>query len=262
MRTRANIKSHPLHPMLVPFPIAFLSGAFICDLVGGLADRAQWSNTGAYMAFAGIVAGLIAAVPGLVDYTATVPPNSSAKKRATYHMVVNTGAIGLFIIAWLYRGDPATRPDVIVLLLEAGGLGLLIIGGWLGGTLVYRNFIGPDHRYADAGKWREESFEPSETPITVARDDELAVDQMKLLHVGDRRIVLARTVHGYVAFDDRCSHRGGSLAGGVMMCDKVQCLWHGSQFDALSGETRCGPAEQAIQTYRIEQRDGKVQLVL
>ena len=55
----------------------------------------------------------------------------------------------------------------------------------------------------------------------VAKRDELQVDQMKLLHIGGKRIVLARTEDGYVAFDDRCTHKGGSLAGGVMVCGTV-----------------------------------------
>src|SRR5690606_33124360 len=118
-------------PMLVPFPIAFLTGAFVCDLVGRLIDSSQWYSTGAYLAFAGIVAGLIAAVPGIIDYASVVPPNSSARKRATYHMVVNVGAITLFIIGWLYRGDPSFRPDAILLGLEAGGLLLMTVGGWM-----------------------------------------------------------------------------------------------------------------------------------
>jgi nitrite reductase/ring-hydroxylating ferredoxin subunit len=96
----------------------------------------------------------------------------------------------------------------------------------------------------------------------VARADDLKVDQMKLLHVGDQRIVLARTSDGYVAFNDHCTHRGGSLAGGVMMCGQVQCLWHGSQFDVRTGQVRSGPAEKPITTYRVEERDDEVKLIL
>jgi uncharacterized membrane protein/nitrite reductase/ring-hydroxylating ferredoxin subunit len=264
MRAKANIKGHPIHPMLIPFPIAFLTGAFVCDVIGGWLNHAQWFTTGAYLAFAGIVAGLIAAVPGVVDYAYAVPPSSSAKKRATYHMAVNTGAIALFVIAWIYRGGPTTRPDGTVMTLEGAGIALMVIGGWLGGTLVYRNFVGPEQRYANAGKWNEATFEqPAHNePIAVADEDELEVDQMKLLRIKDKRIVLARTPQGYVAFEDRCSHRGGSLAGGVMMCDKVQCLWHGSQFNVHSGAVESGPATNAISTFKLEQRDGKINLLL
>jgi len=85
---------------------------------------------------------------------------------------------------------------------------------------------------------------------------------MKLLRVGDKRVVLARTETGYVAFDDRCTHRGGSLAGGVMVCGTVQCLWHGSQFDVSTGKVKAGPASKEIAVYRVEEKDGDVRLVL
>jgi nitrite reductase/ring-hydroxylating ferredoxin subunit len=85
---------------------------------------------------------------------------------------------------------------------------------------------------------------------------------MKLLHVDGKRIVLARTEDGYVAFDDGCTHKGGSLAGGAMICGTVQCPWHGSQFDARTGDVKAGPAKKGITTYRVEQREGEVRLTL
>jgi nitrite reductase/ring-hydroxylating ferredoxin subunit len=85
---------------------------------------------------------------------------------------------------------------------------------------------------------------------------------MKLLRVGGKRIVLARTEDGYVAFDDRCTHRGGSLAGGVMMCGTVQCLWHGSQFDVATGVVKGGPAKTNIAVYRVAEENGNVKLFL
>jgi nitrite reductase/ring-hydroxylating ferredoxin subunit len=152
---------------------------------------------------------------------------------------------------------------MLVLALELGALGLLIVGGWMGGTLVNRNQIGVDHRYAGAGKWKEQTVESRpNTPVTVASADELKVDQMKLLHVGDRRIVLARTENGYVAFDDHCPHRGGSLAGGSMMCGTVQCPWHGSQFDVRTGALKAGPADRSIATFRVEQAGNDIRLVI
>ena len=75
---------------------------------------------------------------------------------------------------------------------------------------------------------------------------------MKLVHVDDQRIVVARTERGHAAFQDRCTHRGGPLSDGVLICGTVQCPWHGSQFDVQTGEVKCGPAEQPIQTYDIE----------
>jgi nitrite reductase/ring-hydroxylating ferredoxin subunit len=136
-----------------------------------------------------------------------------------------------------------------------------MFGGWLGGTLVSRNQVSVDHRYANAGKWREESVPPPtrDDPITV-ETGELQVDQLRLLRVGDKRIVLGRTAEGYVAFDDHCTHRGGSLAGGVMICGTVQCPWHGSQFDVSTGTVKAGPAKENISAYRVEATGGKLRV--
>jgi len=263
MRSRATALGHPVHPMLIPFPIAFLAGAVLFDLAGRLRDVPAWWTTGGYLLVAGIATALLAAVPGIIDYLHSVPPKSSAKERATKHMAANSTAVVLFgIAAWL-RGGVAVQPGVIVLGIEVIALMLLGLGGYMGGTLVTRNLIGVDHRYARAGKWREETI-PAQNgkPVVVARDDELEVDQMKLLHIGDRRIVLARTEKGYVAFDDRCTHRGGSLAGGVMICGTVQCLWHGSQFDVTSGKVKAGPAKEPIGVYKVKTEKGTVKLTL
>ena len=261
MRSAASFRGHPIHPALIPFPFAFLYGGFFFDLAGRLAERPTWWMTGGYLSLVGIVTALLAAVPGFIDYFRTVPPASSGKRRATKHMLVNLAAVILFSAAWAFRGNAAAMPVGMVLALEGIGLVLLTAGGWMGGVLVNRNQIGVDHRYARSGKWKEARVQlRSGGPVVVARSDELQIDQMKLLHINARRIVLARTESGYVAFDDRCTHRGGSLAGGVMIGGVVQCPWHGSQFHCQSGAVKAGPAEQAIQTYRVTEGNGEVRL--
>jgi nitrite reductase/ring-hydroxylating ferredoxin subunit len=178
-------------------------------------------------------------------------------------MLVNLGAVALFIGAWLLRGQPEAMPGLSVVGLELAGVALLTAGGWMGGVLVNRNLIGVDHRYARAGKWKEEQVEPSSGgPVVVGRVGELEVDQMKLLRIDGRRLVLARTKEGYVVFDDRCTHRGGSLAGGVMIGGVVQCLWHGSQFDCRSGAVRAGPTAEPIKGYSVSERNGSILLTL
>ncbi len=263
MRSKASFRGHPIHPAIIPFPFAFLIGAFFFDVAGIATGRDTLWITGGHLAIAGIGAAIIAGVPGFIDYLYTVPPRSTGKQRATRHMIVNLAAVGLMIIAWVARREMVDGPNTLVLLLELGALVLLTAGGWMGGVLVSRNQISVDHRYAGAGKWREATIPtPANAPVVVARDDELKVDQMKLLHVSGQRIVLARSEKGYVAFDDRCPHRGGSLAGGSMMCGTVQCPWHGSQFDVTSGAPKAGPAEQGIKTYRVEVGSGEVRLLM
>ena len=261
MKSKAVALGHPIHPMLIPFPLAFLTGALAFDLGGSLLDRPQWWTTGGHLAAMGVLTALAAAVPGLVDYLYTVPPKSSGKTRATRHMLANLSAVGLFALAWWFRGGAAQRPDPLIILVEIVAFMLLVSGAYMGGTLVTRNLISVDHRYAHAGKWRDDEFPAlDDGGLTVAQPGDLKVDQMKLLRVGGKRIVLARTEHGYVAFDDRCTHRGGSLAGGVMICGTVQCLWHGSQFDAATGRVKAGPAVDPIKVYRIVEEQGQIKL--
>lgn len=263
MRSTARIKGHPLHPILVAFPVAFGVGAPALDLVGVLAGWPTVWSAGAYLAAATLVSGLVAGVPGFVDYLYTVPPNSSAKKRATWHLGANLAALTLVASGWAFRDLDTLRPGTGAIVLEFAGLSAMTVGGWLGGTLVYRNQIGVDHRYADAGKWAEREVSGAAgAAVDVAAADELKVGQMKLLHVNGKRIVLARTDAGHVAFDDRCPHRGGSLAGGVLACGTVACPWHGSQFDAATGVATAGPAESGIRTYQIEESGGRVRLVV
>jgi nitrite reductase/ring-hydroxylating ferredoxin subunit len=212
------------------------------------------------MQVCGIIGALLAASPGAVDYFKTVPPNSSAKKRATKHALLNITNLVLFLIAWILKGNNIN--PYVILVLELIGIILLAIAGWLGGTLVYRNQIGVDPRYANAGKWKEEEKDETKGQIEVASADELKTDQMKLIHVNDKRIVIARTEKGYVAFDDHCTHKGGSLAGGAMICETVQCPWHGSQFDVNTGAVKAGPAKEKINTYNVSETNGKVYLNL
>jgi nitrite reductase/ring-hydroxylating ferredoxin subunit len=74
------------------------------------------------------------------------------------------------------------------------------------------------------------------------------------VHVDGKRVAVGRTGKGYVAFQDRCTHRGGPLSDGVLMCGTVQCPWHGSQFDAHTGEVKAGPAEKDIETYDVHEK--------
>jgi nitrite reductase/ring-hydroxylating ferredoxin subunit/uncharacterized membrane protein len=263
VRSAAHIKGHPIHPALIPFPLAFLAGSALFDLGGTLLDRPALWTVGGWLALAGVATALLAAIPGFIDYLKTVPPRSSAKERATKHMIIMLSVVAVFAAACVMRGAPGNQPHIIVVGMKLAGMVLLGVGGWMGGTLVSRNQISVDHRYAEAGRWNEATFDAQPgKPVIIASKDELELNQMKLVHVGGKRVVLARTEKGLVAFDDRCTHKGGSLAGGVMMCGTVQCPWHGSQFSVTTGAVTCGPATAAVKSYRIELKGDDVALTI
>lgn len=263
MRSKANIKSHPIHPMMVAFPITFATAAPLADLAGLTGNWPTLLVLGGYSSIAAVVTGLAAGVPGLIDYLTVVPPNSSAKTRATYHMIVNVVALAIMAAGWAFRDWDSFQPTPFAVVLEFASIGVMTVGGWMGGTLVYRNQIGVDHRYAEAGKWREEHVDlDSDGTATIEGIKELIVDQMILVHTDGKRIVLARTEEGITAFDDSCTHKGGSLAGGMMACGTVMCPWHGSQFDVTDGSVQAGPAKKSIGVYDVEESDDKATIAV
>src|SRR3954447_9031521 len=105
MRSTAQIKTHPVHPMLVPFPLACFTGTFLFDVLAVLGDKhvLTFSVTAYYMSIVGMIGAVAAAVAGFIDYLYTVPPESSAKTRARTHGLLNTATLILFFIAWLLK---------------------------------------------------------------------------------------------------------------------------------------------------------------
>ena len=262
MRSRAHIKAHPIHPSLIPFPFAFLWGAAIFDVLHMVSGHPKLTITAAHLTIAGVIAGLLAAVPGVIDYIYAVPPNSSGKRRATKHAIGNVTALVLFLVSWLLR-NPDGSMTATTVILEVLGAALMAWASLLGGELVVRNMISVDHRYADKGKWKEETVQgkPGDE-VDVATVDELQNGHMKLLWVNGERIALAKTEDGYCAFQDSCTHRGASLAGGVLVGDTVHCLWHGSQFNVQTGQVECGPANEKIKLCQTRLKGNQVRLVI
>ena len=250
MQSRASIKAHPIHPMLIVYPFAFLTGAFGFTAAAAALKKQDLRDVARHLVPAGIVAGVAAAVPGVIDYLTVVPPQSSGQERARKHALLNVTGLSLFTTSWLL--ERSRRRPGVSLLLQGLGSAVMSVAGYLGGTLVSRNQISVDHRYANAGRWQEETRTNGGSRALTSAAAPLGVDQMKLVHVEQSRVVVARTENGYAAFQDRCTHKGGPLSDGVLICGTVQCPWHGSQFDVKTGVVRCGPATENIATYEIE----------
>ena len=261
MRSKASYAGHPIHPMLIPFPFALLTGAFVFDFASWWLGNTDIAFVGRYLTVAGIAMGLVAAIPGAIDYFGSVPPESSAKERATKHALANVSALVLFGISYFLREDG--EAGVATLGAEFLGSALLSMGGYMGGTLVFRNQIGVDHRYANAGRWQEAHAAGGDSPV-IADSGDLELDQLKLVHLDRKphRVALGKTEDGFHAFDDRCTHKGGPLSDGALICGVVQCPWHGSQFDVKTGAVKCGPAKKKISTHAVEESNGQVRLRL
>ena len=143
MESRIKLFGHPVHPMLIPFPLGLLGTALLFDLIASFGNRDSFGQAASYMVVAGILAGLLAAVFGALDWLA-IPSGTRAKRVGLLHGLGNVGVVALFALAWLVRQDDAANPDGVVLALEIVGVGVALIAGWLGGELVDRLGVGVD----------------------------------------------------------------------------------------------------------------------
>ena len=256
MRSRAQINSHPIHPMLVVLPLGLFIGSWILDLIGKATNNERLWAASFYCAIVGLVGGFCAAIPGMIDWFTVVPPRSSAKNRGLIHAGLNALVLIAFLAVTVHRSSAIAEPGGFELILMTLAISVLGISGWLGGTLSYRNQIGVDHRYANAGHWRERQIESWDRPA--CHQSELSEGQMMLVHVNNERVVVGRCAEGIVAFSDHCTHKGGTLADGVLIGCTVQCPWHGSQFDTHTGRVIAGPAKNKIAVYETDIRAGEV----
>ncbi|MEJ7812662.1 MAG: DUF2231 domain-containing protein [Gemmatimonadaceae bacterium] len=148
MRSTMRIGSHPIHPMLIPFPFALWTTSVLADLYAAVRD--QFHYIGYWLAVAGCAGAVLAAIPGLVDYFTIIPQGTRAKRTGLWHGALNIMALAFFIISITARPDPAFMNYWAYL---ASGLGLLLIAvsGWLGGSLVYDHKVGVPDVELDAG---------------------------------------------------------------------------------------------------------------
>jgi uncharacterized membrane protein len=141
VRSNVAIAGHPVHPMLIPFPIAFLVGALVTDLIFWGTGNPFWAQASVYLVVAGLVTGVIAAAVGFTDFVTL--PQVRAHRMAWVHFLGNALVLLLALIRALYSwSEPETTVMPTGLILSGAMTVLLIVTGWAGGELAYRHKIG------------------------------------------------------------------------------------------------------------------------
>ena len=143
MESRAKLLGHPIHQMLIVFPLGLLAMAVIFDVLSITLANGYWSEIGYWMIAAGVVTGLIAAPFGFIDWYA-IPSGTRAKRIGAVHGIGNVIVVLMFAFSWLMRSDAPRTPETLALILSFAAGGLALITGWLGGELVDRLAVGVD----------------------------------------------------------------------------------------------------------------------
>ena len=147
MRSPASIMGHPLHPMFVDLPIGMWIFSLVSDIVFRAGGNAAWQSAALYSMGVGIIAALVAAVPGFVDLLAI--KDAVAKKIGVAHMCVNLVIVALFAINFFMRVSNATGSGP--LLLSVIAIALLVVSGGLGGSLVHVHHVAVEERHEHPG---------------------------------------------------------------------------------------------------------------
>ena len=140
-QSTAKIAGHPIHPMLIPFPIAFFVGTFACDIAYWLAGNPNWAMVTPWLLGAGIIMAALAALAGLTDVLGEA--RIRALSDAWWHAGGNVLVVLVEIVNFFLRygqGSSAVLPTGII--LSAIVVAALLFTGWKGWELVYRGRVG------------------------------------------------------------------------------------------------------------------------
>ena len=141
MESRAKLFGHPIHPMLIPFPLGLFVTSFVFDVIYLITGNSEFSAAAFWMIAPGVIGGLAAIVFGAIDFS-RVPDGTRAHSIGVWHAVFGVNIVVLFAVSWLLRlGGPA-EPGVLPIILSLVGAVLAGLTGWFGGELVNRLGVG------------------------------------------------------------------------------------------------------------------------
>jgi nitrite reductase/ring-hydroxylating ferredoxin subunit/uncharacterized membrane protein len=230
---------HPLHPVLIAFPIGSWGAATVLDAARADADARRM------LVGLGILAAVPTAVSGAADWLSTVGP---ARRLGMMHAAGNAGALALETASWLAR---RRGRHVTGTMLSLAATGLLGSGIWLGEHLVYARGVGVDVTAFERlpAEWTD-----------VAAPADVPTDAALLVDAGGVPVLLSCVRGEIAALADRCTHRGGPLHNGPVADGCVTCPVHASTFDLRTGYVVSGPASRPQPRLEVQTIGGRVQV--
>lgn len=236
---------HALHPLLTDLPIGTWTSSTLLDLVGG--EDAEGASD--RLIGIGLLSAVGTVVTGWSDW-ADAQGDAGVRRSGLVHAALNAAATSCMIASLVARRqDDRGRGK----LLSLAGMGLLGAGGWLGGHLSYAQGMGVDQTVFDPGKqeW---------TAVSDLDAGDLREGTPVCAVAGETPVMLVRRDGAIRALHNRCSHRGGPLADGVVESDRVTCPWHGTAFSLEDGSVLDGPAAYPQPVFDAREADGRIEV--
>ena len=118
MYSKIKSMGHPIHPMLVAFPLGLLITSIIFDIIHWITGNGYWSEIAFWMIAAGTISGIMAAIVGTIDWLG-IPSGTRAKRVGILHGIGNYIILTLFAVSGLLRlyvpGKPTYRSVRLIL---------------------------------------------------------------------------------------------------------------------------------------------------
>lgn len=236
--------AHPVHSVTTDVAIGAWTTAEVMDLAESTVGYKHWG--GPTMAIGvGLGGGLVSALAGLADWSDT---SGDRKRLGLLHAAFNVTAI-LFYAASLASRMAGNRTSGKA--LSAIGFSTVLVGGYIGGDLVYR--LGTQ---VDRNAWARtiKDFTP------VMGEAELPEAKPTKVETKGLRIVLVKRGETVFALNDNCAHEGCSLTTGHLEGDTIVCSCHGSTYSLRDGSVVHGPAVYAQPSYETRINNGQIEI--
>jgi uncharacterized membrane protein len=146
MKSKVKIAGHPVHPMLIAYPVAFYTATVVCYITYNSNQDPFWFKVAVVANIAGVIMAAVAAIPGFIDWL-YIPSDSPAKKTGLFHMICNVIALVCFAIPAFIeckQFDNSTPDLGIAIPLTVIGFIITLAAGFLGWTLVQKHHVGVD----------------------------------------------------------------------------------------------------------------------
>lgn len=158
MASPASLGGHPVHPMLIPFPLALWFFSLVADVIYLWRGNPVWKDWIAFYALlGGVIGGALAAVPGFIDWLSL--KEREVVKIANWHARLNVIALLIFAASFYLRTTNGASmiggSYTIPLVLSIVGVILITISGWLGGELVFKHGVAVDGRAGAGAEGKE-----------------------------------------------------------------------------------------------------------
>jgi len=228
---------HPLHAATTDVPVGALTVSIVLDLL-------EQPSAADIALVIGVLFMVVSAVVGAADYADT---DGSALMQATVHSTVMVVSLVAYLLSLVIRvNNPTDRTAAVILAVV--GYGLLTIGAYVGGHVVYAlgNMVSR-HAFGPRGtRW---------LALDLGVTQELADGVPVKARAGAENLVLVRQGETIHALHEKCAHAGGPLSEGKVVDGCIECPWHGSRYRLTDGRAQRGPTVYDQPRYEVRLAD-------